>query len=108
MQRKHSDECKWEVPIDKLVNGLGCLHSFPNELALDGGIYSELEGSTEVLIFPEVASKTSKFEIDFSSYSIVLDGSTDNSFSTTGQAVDVEFFAKFNTGKITPFTYWIP
>ena len=108
MQRKLPEECKWEVPIEKLVNGLGCIHSFPNELDLDGGIYSEIEGSTEVFIFPDETSKTSKFEIDFSSYSIVLDGSTDNSFSSTGLAVDVEFFAKFNTGKIAPFTYWIP
>ena len=108
MQRKHSDECKWEVPLDKLVNGLGCLHSSPNELTLDGGIYSELEGITEEYIFTEEASKTSKFEIDFSSYSIVLDGSTDSSFSSTGLAVDKEFFAKFSAGSIAPFTYWIP
>ena len=53
------DSCTWEVPIESLVNSLGCLYSPANDLQYEevggymGAVYDSIDSTTPVYLFSD-------------------------------------------------------
>ena len=85
---------------------MGCLKSEPNGLELEGGIYDQLQSSTEVFIYPDESEKSNMFYFNSGTNKIVMDGGTN--IARNGINVETEFYGRFSVGKIDPDDYWIP